>query len=111
MDKFISTEDAVKTAWMILEGLGYAFGENPQLNQTVSTVFDTAPAADVRPVKRGKWIKASGSWFTPGGDPVWQCSVCGKGRHVYGVEHGTYGADISDGQWVSCPNCGAYMVG
>ena len=67
------------------------------------------PAADVRPVKRGKWVKANGSWFTPGGDPVWECSECGKGRHVYGVEHGTYGADIADGQWVSCPNCGAYM--
>lgn len=66
------------------------------------------PPADVRPVVRGKWIKVSG-YFTPGGDPVWECSECGKGRHVYGVEHGTYGADISDGQWVACPNCGARM--
>ena len=67
------------------------------------------PAADVRPVVRGKWVKARGSWCTPGGDPVWECSECGKGRHVYGIEHGTYGADVADGQWVSCPNCGADM--
>lgn len=67
------------------------------------------PAADVREVRRGKWIKARGSWCTPGGDPVWECSECGKGRHVYGIEHGTYGADVADGQWVSCPNCGALM--
>lgn len=68
------------------------------------------PPADVRPVVRGKWIKVGG-YFTPGGDPVWECSECGKGRHVYGVEHGTYGADISDGQWVACPNCDAWMKG
>ena len=59
--------------------------------------------------KRGKWVKARGSWCTPGGDPVWECSECGKGRHVYGIEHGSYGSDVADGQWVSCPNCGADM--
>ena len=60
-------------------------------------------------VKRPRWVKAKGRWCTPGGDPVWECSECGKGRHVYGIEHGTYGADVADGQWVSCPNCGARM--
>ena len=59
--------------------------------------------------KRGKWVEARGSWYTPGGDPVWECSECGKGRHVYGIEHGSYGSDVADGQWVSCPNCGADM--
>ena len=59
--------------------------------------------------KQGKWIEARGSWYTPGGDPVWECSECGKGRHVYGTEHGSYGSDVADGQWVSCPNCGADM--
>lgn len=60
--------------------------------------------------KTGEWIKVHG-YVTPGGDPVWKCSECGKGVHVYGIEHGTYGAHISDGQWVSCPNCGADMRG
>ena len=71
--------------------------------------LNKAPAADVRPVVRGKWVKARGSWCTPGGDPVWECSECGKGRHVYGIEHGSYGAGVADGQWVACPNCGAWM--
>lgn len=66
-------------------------------------------AADIAPVKHGRWIKAKGSWFTPGGDPVWECSECGKGRHVYGIEHGTYGSDVAAHQWVACPNCGAKM--
>lgn len=46
---------------------------------------------------------------TPGGDPVWMCSECGEGMHVYGIEHGSYGSDIADHQWVACPNCGALM--
>lgn len=74
-----------------------------------ATAIDSIPAADVRPVVRGKWIRAKGSWCTPGGDPVWECSECGKGRHVYGIEHGTYGADVADSQWAACPNCGAKM--
>ena len=73
--------------------------------------LNTIPAADVRPVKHGHWVKAKGSWCTPGGDPVWECSECGKGTHVYGIEHGTYGADVADGQWIACPNCGAKMDG
>lgn len=60
--------------------------------------------------KRGRWIKTPG-YVTPGGDPVWRCSECGKGIHIYGIEHGTYGADVSDGQWLACPNCGALMEG
>lgn len=60
--------------------------------------------------KIGRWVKVGG-FVTPGGDPVWQCSECGKGRHVYGIEHGTYGADVSDGQWLACPNCMAIMEG
>ena len=59
-------------------------------------------------LKRGKWTKVHG-FVTPGGDPTWQCSECGKGIHVYGIEHNTYGSDIADGQWVTCPNCGAWM--
>lgn len=57
-----------------------------------------------------QWVEVHG-YATPGGDPVWQCSKCGKGRHVYGIEHGSYGADIAGGQWVACPNCGRLMKG
>lgn len=72
--------------------------------------FDVAdaPAADVQPVVHGRW-EMVGGYCTPGGDPVWRCSNCHKGTHVYGIEHGTYGKDVSDGQWVACPNCGAKM--
>lgn len=72
---------------------------------------DVYDAPTIEPERKtGEWIKVHGH-VTPGGDPVWKCSECGKGVHVYGIENGTYGADISDGQWVSCPNCGADMRG
>lgn len=76
----------------------------------IKSLISSIPPADVRPVVRGRWVRVGG-FFTPGGDPVWQCSECGKGRHVYGIEHGSYGADVSDGQWLACPNCMAIMKG
>ena len=72
------------------------------INQTVEEIRGTTAI--------GEWVKVHG-FATPGGDPVWKCSNCGKGMHVYGIEHGTYGADIADHQWVACPNCGAIMIG
>ena len=62
--------------------------------------------------KKGKWVKVVSEYFTPGGDPVWKCSECGKGMHVYGVEYNTYNRGYTDGhQWIACPNCGADMRG
>ena len=69
------------------------------------------PAADVAPVHHGKWIPAKTRFASLGGDPVWQCSECGKGIHTYGIEHALYNANIADGQWKYCPNCGAKMDG
>ena len=70
-------------------------------------LLQMAPAEEV-----GHWVEVPG-YATPGGDPVWQCSKCGKGRHVYGIKHDLYRAayrpDIADGQWLSCPNCGIKM--
>ena len=35
-----------------------------------------------------KWKKdTSQHWITPGGDPVYICPVCGRDRHVYGIEN------------------------
>ena len=70
-------------------------------------LLQMAPVEEV-----GHWVEVPG-YATPGGDPVWQCSKCGKGRHVYGIKHDLYRAayrpDIADGQWLSCPNCGIKM--
>lgn len=57
------------------------------------------PAADVRPVARGKWRKADNPSFSPFDDSgayIFFCSVCGKSHgHAYRF----------------CPSCGADMRG
>ena len=59
---------------------------------------------------RGEWVKVEENVITAGGDPIWICSKCGKGKHIYGTHHRLYNNDISDLQWIACPNCGAIMV-
>ena len=57
--------------------------------------IETAPAADVTPVKHGKWID---------GDPI--CPICGEDKFK------DLDADIwSDWKPKHCPNCGAPMDG
>ena len=56
--------------------------------------IDAIPAADVRPVVRGRWIEKP---YLLGTTNV--CSVCGEN---YGMPHGKYNF---------CPNCGADMKG
>lgn len=42
-------------------------------------------------------------WITPGGDPVWICSNCGGGRHVFGIES-------TESQPKVCPDCGEIIT-
>ena len=75
----------------------------------VRKIIESLPTVDAEPVVHAHWEEVYG-YVTPGGDPVWVCSNCGKGMHVWGVEASTYNRDISDSrQWVACPNCGAKM--
>lgn len=52
MNKHMTQEVAIKSAWMILEGLGYDRARNGELEKTVAAVFASAPAADVVEVVR-----------------------------------------------------------
>ncbi len=76
-----------------------------EVKSRVIDLIEHAPAVNIR---HGHWVHVSG-YATPGGDPVWKCSECGKGVHIYGIEASSYQGDVSDQQWVSCPNCGAIM--
>ena len=105
----VSRDEGIKMG-AELAAMHGATPEQQQLEEAYLKGFAYGMARrNVRPVVRGKWVEARGIWCTPGGDPVWECSECGKGRHVYGIEHGSYGADVANGQWVACPNCGAVM--
>lgn len=56
------------------------------------------PAADVAPVRNGRWL-GWGKSGTPTYENYGTCSVCGEDAEIY-TEHRNY-----------CPNCGARMDG
>jgi hypothetical protein len=57
------------------------------------------PAADVRPVVRGKWIDRDDDYY---GWNMWACSACGE---EFVLTDGT--PDMNEYHF--CPNCGADM--
>lgn len=102
MSDLINRQDAIEALW------GINSCEERLFVDAVVDMLENLPDAESER-KTGKWVKVGG-YFTPGGDPVWKCSICGKGVHVYGIEASSYNRDYTDDhQWVACPNCGAIM--
>lgn len=87
-----------------------AVNDSPINGWVKDDLLGTLMSLPTTAIKTGHWVEVYG-YCTPGGDPVWCCSECGKGIHVYGIEAPTYGRNIADHQWVACPNCGAMMKG
>lgn len=81
-----------------------------QVKEAVEKV-KSAVISVIKPDRKiGKWQKLYGH-VIPGRSPVWCCSECGKGIHVFGIEPDSYNENIADHQWLSCPNCDAKMIG
>ena len=72
------------------------------LPEMAETEFDDFPAADVAPVRHGRWIEDERTYPGPGLKNN-LCSVCGEiaGSWKEGLEPGR--------KWAYCPNCGARM--
>lgn len=68
------------------------------------TVLDSAPAADVAPVRHGHWI-GEGDGYADGAlvYDVWHCSECD-----YCIDDGTDAPELLP---KFCPSCGAKMDG
>ena len=62
----------------------------------VRNIVQRTPAADVAPVRHGRWL-GWGKSGTPTYENYGTCSVCGEDAEIY-TEHRNY-----------CPNCGAKM--
>lgn len=75
--------DSVGTV-LVGKGLSY-YGE-------LIGCLEDAPAADVAPVRHGKWVKIGADKRGRGG--IWQCSLC-KRCELFVTDY--------------CPNCGAKM--
>ena len=82
------------------EAAEHEFPASKEAFERAARIIDQIPAADVRSVKRGKWIENAG--YGGWGDTIYQCSECG-------IEW-TCEAGISI-DWNFCPNCGAKMDG
>ena len=96
---YISREAAKEAAWEnIINNVVEEQGMYGYLVHLVDKVFDAIPAADVRPVRRGKWTDHR----TIEHDGEWWCTACGKEITIY------MGADRKD-RYPFCPNCGADM--
>jgi DNA-directed RNA polymerase subunit RPC12/RpoP len=66
--------------------------------EEIIEALEAIPAADVAPVRHGRWIEEE----DPNGDPYYVCSVCDA---EFVCVEGT----PDDNQYYYCPNCGARM--
>ena len=85
------------------------FCEKDQMVNGLTVLFQVGdaimdcPAADVEPVRHGRWIPADGEGENPCDE--WDCSACGE-RRTFMVEMDT---DDMRENYKFCPSCGAKM--
>ena len=92
MVEYIKREDAINLLWLFAD----------ESCASVVSDFESLPAADVAPVRHGRWIEDERTYPGPGLKNN-LCSVCGEiaGSWKEGLEPGR--------KWAYCPNCGARM--
>ena len=96
MAKYIEQEDLLELYRMddpVLNENGHV--PLPVIRQNIMDI----PAADVAPVRHGRWEDSVDEWF---GTDVYTCSKC---RESYVLVEGTPKENL----WHYCPNCGAKM--
>lgn len=72
-----------------------------ELCRAVASVFESAPAADVAPVRHGRWDD-SGKYTFPDGSTAVRCTECGCAIPL---------DQFILNNWNFCPVCGAKMDG
>lgn len=101
MDEYISRNAAIND----LLGAPKKFDEDGYgwfLTTSVYATIEDVPAADVRPVVRGEWVKNEGR-------AGWHCSSCKVDNiFAYSWNSNTGKNEFQDN---FCPNCGADMRG
>ena len=97
-DEYISRAEAVKIAEKYGLANGSALGRHTGLADCIASEISGLPAADVAPVRHGRWIHTdlAAHWY--GKD---ECSECTYHEHDR--------RDLSHFNY--CPNCGARMDG
>lgn len=96
MSDYISREAAVKIAQKYGLVNGSALGRHTGLADCIAIEIEGLPAADVEPVRHGRWVYKPSTTTTLS---TTNCSVCGWWTQDFAVV-GTY---------CFCPSCGAKM--
>lgn len=96
-DEYIKVDDAINRAYELYEESDFIKAEE------LSAFVKSIPAADVRPLVRGRWIESYNKWT-----PTKKCSSCGSHFWQFAMK------DVGVGDKVApvlnfCPNCGADM--
>ena len=89
MDEYIRKEDVIE--WF----MPYAHAEESIDADVVIADIKGMKAADVAPVRHGRWIEKDKYTF----GVIYDCSICGN--RILDTGH----------SWNYCPNCGAMMDG
>ena len=92
MSKYVNAADAAEK---IAEKHGIRIAD-------LCDTFGDIPAADVAPVRHGRWTIAEDDYY---GLNIVKCSVC---HEEWCFEERD---DVFDLNYHYCPNCGAYMMG
>ncbi len=99
MKEYIERETAYPLAKKICDAIDSKDFQRLNFGMRILDWIDDLPAADVRPVVRGKWIDRDDDYY---GWNMWACSACGE---EFVLTEGT--PDMNDYHF--CPNCGADM--
>lgn len=102
MAKYIDKDEAIRQLQKYADELVYNDnlydkGRRIGLNRSIVTV-KAVPAADVQPVKRGRWIEHN-YWI--------ECNVCGF--EVNDVYYEKRDMTSTETRYTYCPRCGARM--
>ena len=95
-EAYLDRLEEVKSVLVLNENDSFDDGVRIGIERAMSEA-ETIPAADVRPVVRGKWIDRDDDYY---GWNMWACSACGE---EFVLTEGT--PDMNDYHF--CPNCGA----
>ena len=96
-DECIKVDDAINRAYEL-------YGESDFIRaEELSAFVKSIPAADVRPVVRGRWIESYSGWT-----PTMKCSACDVHFTQFPMKTVVKGEPIKP-VLNFCPNCGAKM--
>lgn len=106
MDEYLSRNEAVNAIKSLESSMpakdNYAKGYDAALGRALIVVREVPPAADVQPVKHGRWVQI--------GEQNAKCTACGGVLRSNGIDK-TGKALIFNAAYHYCPFCGARMDG